>query len=755
MGDESYQHLELLDPATMNPPLNVTLVVDDAGLDKVEEFLNRVDVFGADFETNICDFYRDRKARTFQVGNRDEQYVVDLLGLCGWDTQKLIECQGDFGLKIAGSPLERFVKIIEPVIQSDKHLKVGQNIGFDYGVMWWALGLRMWNVYSVDIAEKLLYAGLVGPYESGHWAMDDLVAKYMWKRIDKSHQKTFDLETPLTPEQVMYAGLDTRLPLGIRAGQLPKLEADRLSLTNWIEQNAVGAFEDMHIWGFFLNGNSWMELLQSVQNKHTENIKALDTFFIPLVGRKGELDLGLDQLEEEWRNTPNKTTEDKSLRAERRQAFMAARKKISENNKKLPTYDGEAAINYDSTDQLLEALRKIKGLNKTTLADTNDDTLKKLEKEFPVIAALREFRTTQKKLSTYGAEWLNWIKPTTGRVHSRFNQLGTDTGRASSAKPNLYNLPKEQEVRSCWQAQKDVEPVVEKLIRELVDDSSPLNMQILKIDMSGAELRILAELALAKSWLEAFAKDWDIHSVATEISYAEKWSTLALPDCAYFHEDHKKCKCPEHNALRDGTKATHFLMINGGGPRKLSIDVGCPYEEAIHILNTHQGAFPDIWGYLNNAGLQAKMSFESRSIAGRRRRYKKPTWEIAAEKLQKDLGRNPTSSEVRKKYGSMFGNIERQGKNTPLQATNADIAKIAMGAGKDADGKPFLWHILWPKYKARLVLFVYDELVVEVADDKAEECAEAMADAIKRAGAMLLKHVEMKSEFKIGDVWLK
>jgi DNA polymerase I-like protein with 3'-5' exonuclease and polymerase domains len=745
-------------PSELVPALNPTLVVDGAGLEKVKNFFERCKEPNIDFETSIADFYQDRRARLFQIGNTNEQYLIDLLAFADGKTERLIKGQGYFYgqaselvtmLEPLDPCLQPVIDVIKPVMESGEFLKIGQNLGFEYTVLWWCFGIRMWKLYSIDVAERVLLAGLVPPFAKGHFAMDDMVRKYLRKEIDKSLQKSFDLENPLTQEQVVYAALDVRLPERVRMAQLPELDAEGQRMpAEFIEMNAIGAFEDMHMWGFYLNSKDWLALLQTVRDTHKQNIAKLDEYFLSIVGQKGVVQHDLDALEDVWRDTPQKTPEDKALRAQHRKAWMAARKKMSENSKALPTYEGEAAINYGSSTQLLQALYKVKGLNKRNLPDTNDDTLKNLSKEFPILKALRDYRTTQKKISTYGEDWLQHINPVTGRVHSKFSQLGTETGRPSSAKPNLYNLPKEKEVRSCWQAQPPQR------------EGQPKN-KIHKRDMSGAELRILTDQSKAKSWEEAFAKDWDIHSVSTEILYPQDWPTLSAEGCAYFNDDHKKCECPQHLERRDGTKATNFLIINGGGPRKLSTDLDCDYEVAMQLMDVHRKKFPDVWGYLDKCGDYAKQNMRSvPSLSGRFRKFTRPTWEIARQKCIEDRKRDkkeglPTSDEISRRMRGLFGHIERQGKNAPLQSSNADIAKIAMGAGYDPDGKPFLWHILWPKFRARFVLFLYDEFVVEVPEQHAEECSEAMADAIKRAGKMLLKRVEMKSEGNIEDYWKK
>ena len=98
--------------------------------------------------------------------------------------------------------------------------------------------------------------------------------------------------------------------------------------------------------------------------------------------------------------------------------------------------------------------------------------------------------------------------------------------------------------------------------------------------------------------------------------------------------------------------------------------------------------------------------------------------------------------------------IGRRGKNHPIQSANASVIKIAMGSGYDPDGKPFLWHIL-PKYKARLIKMVHDEIVVSVPQVYAEKVAEEIQDSFRRAAKTRMSSVTMESEFNIGATWSK
>jgi DNA polymerase I-like protein with 3'-5' exonuclease and polymerase domains len=831
--------LPLIVPGNLNPPLTPTLVTDGAGLEKVKGFLQRTEangLFGLDFETNIPhykdDFY-DRRLRTIQVGDRNEQYVVDLLAFAE-TKERLIEGQGNYKPATYFQPI---VDVFEPFLNTNKILKVGANLAFEYITAKWCLGIRLWHLYSVDIAEKILYAGLVHFKTKGFWGLDDMVARYMKVQVDKSLQKSFDLETPLTEDQVIYAALDTRLPLPIRLFQLKRLQDEGLMATNQIEQDSIGAFADIHMNGVRVSKPLWTQRVKDNEEKHKKNLALLDSFFIPVVGRKGVPPFDLNALENAWRDlgvdnaevasikANIKGTKDKLVKeglkqilseaverqrqqkAAAKDAFYKARKEVSEAMKALPKCEGEARINYDSNPQLLAALQQMKGLKR--IDDTSDETLESLAPKHPVIAALRDFRTTQKALSTYGMQWTTswqnkpcveegWEHPKTGRIHSVIGQLNAETGRTSSVKPNLQNLEQEDEVRAAFIADEpdpnirisvccdadtsDVgiqgEPhyICDKCLTHC--DTKPEEYCIVTCDMSGAELRIIADYGQVKTWIDAFNKGWDVHSVSTEILYFDEWASetckggekyfdkeagkeIELPPCAYFAKDHKKCKCPGHNKRRNDTKATNFLLCYGGGPRALAQGIKKTETEARELMVLHEQKFPDVWGYLKRAGQEAVQKLEARTMFGRRRLFRTPNWENAkieakARLLDKDIDdREPTTQEINRALAGMYGSIERRGKNHGIQGTNADIIKRAMGCGFDKDGKPYLWHILEPEYKAKLINMVHDELVVQCPKRYGHKVLEEIGDAYRRAAAEVMKHVRMGYEGHVDTRWRK
>ena len=114
-----------------------------------------------------------------------------------------------------------------------------------------------------------------------------------------------------------------------------------------------------------------------------------------------------------------------------------------------------------------------------------------------------------------------------------------------------------------------------------------------------------------------------------------------------------------------------------------------------------------------------------------------------------------TSRDVTKTYHSLYGNIEREGKNSPIQGSGADIIKTAGGCGFDKTGEPFLWHTLEPLYGAKIINSVYDELVIEADEHNAEEVLAHVEDAMARAGTEFVSSIVMKAEGKINKMWNK
>lgn len=877
-----------LKPVTLNPPLNVTLITSllSPEMDKLQDFFARTkgQSIGWDIETTPVKDYYWRRIRTIQVGDKTEQYVIDLLPLLGGDSELLYNCQGDYGKNLV-PVLQNLKSILEPVLCTKDWTKVGVNLSFEYQCFYWLLGMRTQGFFCCSITEKCIAAGFHSLKDYGYYGMEEMVARYFHQQVDKSLQESFNLTDPLTWAQVEYAALDTRLPLGLKAIQTliikgmtykgmvaaknpaapflkniePLVTGDNLEKIVQVENDAIGAFEDMHIHGECIDRPRWKGRI-SVKKQEMLNLiaKTLDPIFLPYVGSKHDQssDAEIEKLTADWKALTVISDAELSLKSQirslksdpaaasqlefKRLGLEAARKDEKERLKTICSEakkrrtviknlaaecEGNALINYGSDTQLLKVIQTMKGLSKVTSMD--DETLEKYEK-YGVMEAVRKYHGLAKQIGTYGDQWATewktkpckeegWLHPGDGRLHCTFNQYDAATGRSSSEKPNGQNIEADPEVRSCFVADPpnesiristcceedtlksggQADPMIEQYCLACMKpcDTKPEEQSLITIDMSGAELCLIADMAEDPIWIGAFRRFEDVHSVGTELLYPDKWPKLALPDCAYYakkedgHPKRHKCKCPEHNKLRNATKACNFLIAYGGGPSKLAANIGCKAQEAKDLMATHRNAFPKIWEYLEKSGRNARILKKAFDIFGRRRLFPEPTFDLAREyaktdredKLRLDKAqaalnietfesihkrkpnkeelwtlthRQPTNQEVNQAYQALHGSIDRQGKNHPVQSSNATIIKIAMGSGHCPEGNPYLWHVL-PKYRARLIKMVHDELVISVPTRHSKQVAEIVGDCFKRAASERMKSVEMRCEYKISNHWEK
>jgi DNA polymerase I-like protein with 3'-5' exonuclease and polymerase domains len=647
----------------------------------------------------------------------------------------------------------------------------------------------------------------------------------------------------------------------------PLVTGDDLQEIAQIENDAIGFFQDMHAHGERTDRERWLARITKKKAELTDLIfNTLDPIFIPTVGLKTDIitDEQIAEATAKWKAFNVVSDQEVQLKAQIRAAkktdhasvdalmatvtgLVEARKAEKEHWKKIASdlgkrrtkiknlaakCEGNALINYGSDAQLLNVITGMRGLGRVTNLD--DEALEKYE-NIPVMAAIRKYHGLSKEIGTYGDQWAmewvtkpckeeGWLHPGTGRLHCVFNQYDAETGRSSSEKPNAQNLPADKEVRECFLADEDDESVristccdadVEidgetqqyfcNTCHNSCDTKGEERVHI-TCDMSGAELRIIAELAKDPIWIGAFERDEDVHSVGTELLYEKEWPSFTKEGCAYFKlhtaetvakndkcvigtPQKQKCKCPEHADLRGNNKSTNFLLAYGGGPGKLATEIKKSVQVAKDLMALHEKKNPAIWKYLENSGRDAKMLKKSFDMFGRRRLFPEPTNERAKErvieKYEKRLElddevaahnietftkingrgptpeelwplthRMPTGKEISKEYMGMSEGIGRQGKNHAIQGTNATIAKLSAGCGYDANGKPYLWHIL-PQYRARFIKFVHDELVISCPKRFAAIVAEEIQDAFRRAAATRMKRVIMKSEFNIAKYWSK
>ncbi len=281
-------------------------------------------------------------------------------------------------------------------------------------------------------------------------------------------------------------------------------------------------------------------------------------------------------------------------------------------------------FNINSPKQLGEVLfekMQIKGGKKTkTGYSTAADVLEKLAPDYPVIRKILDYRQYTKLNSTYAEGLGTYIGPD-GRIHSKFNQTITATGRLSSTEPNLQNIPVRME-----------------LGREIRKVFVPKEGYIfVDADYSQIELRVLAHMSDDERLIEAYKSAQDIHAItASQVFHVPLEEVTPL--------------------IRRNAKAVNFGIVYGISAFGLSEDLSISRKEALDYINRYFETYPQVKAFLDGLIVDAKEKGYVKTMFNRRR----PVPELkSANFMQRSFG-------------------ERVAMNSPIQGTAADIIKIAM-----------------------------------------------------------------------------
>ena len=339
-------------------------------------------------------------------------------------------------------------------------------------------------------------------------------------------------------------------------------------------------------------------------------------------------------------------------------------------------------ININSQQQLMELFNDKLHLN---LPATGEEHLSK--SGHPVAKLMLEYRGVEKLISAFGENLLVKIHPKTGRLHPDFMQLGADTGRFSCNSPNLQQIPKDSLFRSCF--------------------VSPPGYKLVTADYSQIELRILAEASHDPVMLRAYDENLDLHQYTASKMFNTPFDQVTKEQ-------------------RFNAKSINFGLMYGRGAASLAAQIGCSVEEGKKLLAAYFASYQGVKQWLDRVGRDAVSKGYSITLGGRKRWYNTPD---AADPM----------------YERLISNIERQGKNTPIQGTSADITKYAL---------VFLHKKLKETgFDAAIIHTVHDEIVVEVRDDQAEVWKEQQRAEMVRAGETLLKRVPVQAEVTVSSAW--
>ena len=338
-------------------------------------------------------------------------------------------------------------------------------------------------------------------------------------------------------------------------------------------------------------------------------------------------------------------------------------------------------INLDSQQQLTKALNR---LGIPLPESTRNWKLQPLAAQYPVIATLLEYRTVQKALTSYGTNMIDMINPVTKRLHADFRQIGAPTGRFACTNPNIQQVPHAVEYRRCFSGYPD-------------------GRKLIIADYSQIELRILAEFSGDRGFINAFNSGADLHRVTASQVFNASLDQVTKEQ-------------------RDFAKRLNFGVVYGIGAQRFALMTGLSVSEAENVLRRYFGTYRELDTYLREAANRAVADRQARTGSGRLVRFR--------------------YDENDRQQISM---TQRNGKNTPIQGTSADILKRALRLLKDELAET----------NAQIVNIIHDEIVVEANTDEAQEVAAKVERIMCAAGQEYLKTVPVKVETEIADEWVK
>ena len=297
------------------------------------------------------------------------------------------------------------------------------------------------------------------------------------------------------------------------------------------------------------------------------------------------------------------------------------------------------------------------------------DVLEKLYDKHDIIPKIVLYRQLGKLQSTYIEGLLKVVHTETGKIHTRFNQALTQTGRLSSVDPNLQNIPiRLEEGRKIRQA----------------FIPSEKDWVIFSADYSQIELRVLAHISNDERLIRAFKDNMDIHTqTAMDVFHVDKESVTS--------------------DMRRQAKTVNFGIVYGISDYGLSQNLGITRKEAKKFIDTYFEIYPGVKQYMKDIVQEAKHKGYVTTIMQRRRYL----------------------PDITSRNFNLRSFAERTAINTPIQGSAADIIKKAM---IDLDEQ-----LKKHQLNARLLLQVHDELILEAPEEEVKQLIELVTDCMENA----------------------
>ena len=521
-------------------------------------------------------------------------------------------------LPLNAANIEAYVEVLRPLMENETIAKIGQNIKFDMLVL---------RKLGIEVRGKKIDTMLL------HYLLDS----------EARHSMDFLAERYLNYSPI---AIETLIGSGARKLTMDMVNVERVA--EYAAEDADVTLRLKHVLYKEVERESMLELYHTIEEPMIDVLAAM-----------------------EWEGV---TINSDALA----HYAVELREKLQQLEDEVRAMADEPTLNINSSRQLGEVLfAKLRiaakpKMTKTKQFSTEEEYLQTFAHDFPIVSKILEYRGVKKLLSTYVEALPELVNPSTGRIHTSYNQAVTATGRLSSTNPNLQNIP--------------IRDALGKPIRAAFV-ASDADHTLVAADYSQIELRLMADLSGDEALIEAFKHGEDIHAATAARLY---------------HKSVEEVSSDE----RRSAKTANFGIIYGISAFGLAQRLDIPNREAKALIDNYFATYEGVKRYMDDVIAKAATAGYVETMFGRRR-----------------MLRDITSSNR-----TVRGLAERNAINAPIQGSAADIMKLAMVEifrRFEAEG-----------IRSRMIMQVHDEVVIDALNEELESVKRIVREAMESVATL-------------------
>jgi DNA polymerase-1 len=561
---------------------------------------------------------------------------------------------------------------LQPLLEDPNILKIGHNLTYDWKIFHHQAGIMMEHMHDTMIADRLIYAvGYKVPF-----ALKDVTARRLGITRDKSIRSSFidwQIGSVFSEEQLRYAAEDTSFLFPIWEQQMREIANKKLERVYQLEMAIIAPTAVMEYTGVNIN----VAMLQDMVEPFSNYVKAADKALQDLFIANGAAETIVVTEDGYYCLNTNSTDQ-----------LKAALQRVGVD---VPSLNAKDVQRWELLQRKKRKGKKIDDFNYLDIVD--DEEIATAIDQYPgvenkYLRALGFLKGARILLNTFILGIIERINPISKRIHPNFNSLGAmATGRYSSSGPNFQNLPNDKKLKLLGLGRYSIRNAIE----------ASKGRTLLISDYSGIELVILAVLSGDTHLMDEILRG-DIHTYVTQ-------EVLGYKDI-----NRKNKKDEPHKLWRDAAKTLSYGIAYGTTGRNLSETLNIMLASQGYRITPQEGdelierwykLFPKTAAYLNSNARSAVLNGYVTDTWGRRRNWDKTTFVDKWKRLA----------------------AEREGKNAPIQGTSATMTKRAI-------------QLFWENAnhrRARIIITVHDEIVVEANNQYLEEATRILKWAMEEA----------------------